>query len=151
MKQGTIMSVEETSVGCTYSQSFQEGVSKRFCKRVDKIEEDYQPKNDWNHLVMKRISSLEDLVWKLYDELDNKIQDIFEEHTNKFKQQNDIITNIFHGFGQEISFIKEEVQMNSQKIMGRQTSQDVNSEENKYESEGVPNNSPDEHMHCKNS
>lgn len=59
----------------------------------------------------RKIERLEDLLWKLYDELDNKIQDLFEEHTNKFKQQNDIITNIFHGFGTEISNIKEEMQM----------------------------------------
>lgn len=34
---------------------------------------------------------------------------MFDEHTNKFKQQNDIITNIFHGFGHEINTIKDEL------------------------------------------
>lgn len=59
--------------------------------------------------VERKVDRLEDLVWKLYEELDNKIQDLFDEHTNKFKQQNDIITSIFHGFGAEINTMKDDL------------------------------------------
>lgn len=71
-------------------------------------------KVEGNRRIEHKIDRLEDLVWKLYEELDNKIQDVFEEHTNKFKQQNDIISNIFHGFGQEIGMMKEELEMQKQ-------------------------------------
>lgn len=140
--------MEETSVGCTYSQSYQDGGNRKFCKRIDAIEEVYQQKNDG--LIMKRLSSLEDLVWKLYEELDSKIQDIFDEHTQKFKQQNDIITNIFHGFGQEISYIKEDVQLNSQKLVDGLMSPKLYSEGKQFEteSESVPHVSIEDDQKC---
>lgn len=115
IKPTTIINDEETSAGGAYSLSYQEG-SRKFCKRVDRIEERYPTKGENSGLVMKRLSSLEDLVWKLYEELDGKIQDIFEDHNNKFREQNDIIKNIFHGFGTELNGIREEVHANSEKI-----------------------------------
>jgi hypothetical protein len=60
--------------------------------------------------IERKVDRLEDLVWKLYEELDNKIQDLFDEHTAKFKEQNDIISNIFQSFGGEINVIKNEIQ-----------------------------------------
>lgn len=60
--------------------------------------------------IERKVDRLEDLVWRLYEELDNKIQDLFDEHTAKFKEQNDIISNIFHNFGSEINVIKDEIQ-----------------------------------------
>lgn len=60
---------------------------------------------------------LEDLVWKLYDELDGKIQGLFQEQNERFKQQNNIISNIFRGFSEEIGGIKHELGL-EQEIQG---------------------------------
>ena len=65
--------------------------------------------SDYTRLERK-IDRLEDLVWKLYDELDNKMQELFDDSTKRFKEQNEIITSIFHGFNSEIITIKEEIQ-----------------------------------------
>ena len=92
------------------------------------------PKPDNNSLLVKRISSLENLVWKIYEELDNKIQDVFEDHSSKFKQQKDIITNIVQGFGQEITNIKEEMQIQSEKLTEGLSHPQFYTEENRFES-----------------
>ncbi|CAI2361868.1 unnamed protein product [Moneuplotes crassus] len=150
IKPTTMINDDDTSTGGAYSLSIQEG-SRKFCKRVDRIEERYPyTKPDSNGLVMKRLSSLEDLVWKLYEELDSKIQDIFEEHNNKFREQNDIIKNIFHGFGSEIKNIKEEVQVSSQKLSQRSSPPDISYIEGSSEmkSSGSANSSVNEGKRC---
>jgi hypothetical protein len=90
MKMKSAIKDDETSAGGQFSITYQDSGVRRIEIKMDR---------------------LEDLVWKLYEELDGKIQDLFDDHSNKFKQQNDIITNIFHGFGQEINSLKDEMQL----------------------------------------
>jgi hypothetical protein len=90
MKMKSAIKDDETSAGGQFSVNYQDSGVRRIERKMDR---------------------LEDLVWKLYEELDGKIQDLFDDHSNKFKQQNDIITNIFHGFGQEINNLKDEMQL----------------------------------------
>lgn len=95
LKRTTAMKDDETSAGGHLSITYQESGIRRIEHKIDR---------------------LEDLVWKLYEELDFKIQDLFDDHTNKFKQQNDIITNIFHGFGQEINNIKDQLEFQRENV-----------------------------------
>lgn len=69
----------------------------------------YSKTSHENHFkkIEYKVDRLEDLVWKLYDELDTKIQELFEEQSHRFKQQNEIVSNIFHGFNEEILTIKD--------------------------------------------
>ena len=57
----------------------------------------------------KRIDRLEDLVWKLYGDLEIRIQNVFDDHIFRFQQQNEIVTNIFNGLTSEMHQIKKEV------------------------------------------
>ena len=80
-----------------------------------------------------KVDKLEDLVLKLYDELDHKIKDVFEQQNYRFKQHNHIIKNIFKGFSQEIGAIKTEINTNSQKWNSEYTCSQKWDEENGYE------------------
>lgn len=52
---------------------------------------------------------LEDLVWKLYSDLEIRIQSVFDDHIIRFQNQNDLVTNIFNGLTSEMQKLKSDV------------------------------------------
>lgn len=90
------------------SQSLRTYVRDSSLKRLGLAREDSPAQPEVQRLERK-LDRLEDLLWRLYEELDCKIQEVFDEHTARFKQQNEIVSSIFHGLGGEIESVRRDV------------------------------------------